>query len=185
MFFTTSNNITADLPLFDKILNHVKGPLNVGVYYLNSSAPDFDELKQKYKIGKKLPQMRFFKNNIYGDEKIKQSFEIYTKKLDEVIEEIHEGIDHEVKEVTEKILNNIVIGHAVEDKKNVIIYFYNDERISLHIKALSAMPILKEDFVFVAVYGPEAETLKGFNINQLPGVAGVIKAEGDDISSAK
>lgn len=171
--------------MFEKILKEVRGPLNVGVYYLNNSAPDFANLKQIYKLGNKFPQMKFYKNNIYGDEKLKNSYEVYHKKFDEVMDEIHDGIESEVKEVTEKILNSIIVGHAVEDKKHCIIYFYNDDRISLDIKALSAFPIIRNDYVFIAVYGPSEETLAGFQVKTLPGVAGVIKAEGDDISSAK
>lgn len=41
------------------------------------------------------------------------------------MEEVHEGIEFDVREVSEKILNNMVINSAVEKKKNVIIYFYN------------------------------------------------------------
>ena len=73
------------------------------------------------------------------------------------MEEIHEGIDHEIKEVSEKIFSNLAISHAVEDKKNVIVYFYNDEKISLHFKALSAIKFLKDDFVFMSVYDPSEE----------------------------
>ena len=161
-FFVLNNNSTSDVPLFDKILKEVKGSLNVGVYYINSSSPDYEEQNKKYKLGKKFPQLRFYKNNILGEDKNKHSFEIYLKKFAEVMDEIHDGVESEVKEVTEKILNSIIIGHAVEDKKNCIIYFYNDDRISLHIKALSSLPIMKEYFVFIAVFGPAEDTLQGF-----------------------
>jgi len=48
----------------------------------------------------------------------------------------------------------LAISSAVEDKKNVIVYFYNDERISLHYKALSAVKYLHDDYVFMSIYDP-------------------------------
>jgi len=47
--------VTSEVPLFDKILKQVLGPLQVGVFYLNESAPEFAEQKKKYKLGNKLP----------------------------------------------------------------------------------------------------------------------------------
>ena len=78
------------------------------------------------------------------------------------MEEIHEGLEHDIKEVSEKIFNNLAISAAVEEKKNVIVYMYNDERISLHFKALSAVKYLKDDFVFMSVFDPSETYIQAF-----------------------
>jgi len=54
------------------------------------------------------------------------------------------------------------VSAAVEEKKNVIVYFYNDERVSLHFKALSAVKYLKDDFVFMSVFDPSEVYLEAF-----------------------
>jgi len=41
VFFITGKNVTSDVPLFDKILKQVLGPLQVGVFFLNDSTPEF------------------------------------------------------------------------------------------------------------------------------------------------
>lgn len=83
MFFITGQNITAEVPLFDRIMKQALGPLAIGVFYVNNSAPDFAEIKKKFKLGNKFPTLRFYKNNLFGEEKNQKSFEIYLNtKLD-------------------------------------------------------------------------------------------------------
>jgi len=55
--------VTKDVPNFEKILNFANGPLNVGVFYVNQSAEDYKEVKEKFKLGGKFPTLRFYKNN--------------------------------------------------------------------------------------------------------------------------
>ena len=70
-------------------------------------------MKQKYKIGNKIPTMRFFKNVQTGEEKLSKSFEIYTTKdFDSLMEEVHENIENNVKEISEKILSNMAVTYA-------------------------------------------------------------------------
>lgn len=64
--------------------------------------------------------------------------------------------------MSEKIFNNLAVSAAVEEKKNVIVYFYNDDRVSLHFKALSGVRFLKDDFVFMSVFDPSATYLDAF-----------------------
>lgn len=130
--------------------------------------------------------MRFYRNNLFGEEKNQKSFEIFVnQKVDLIIDEIHNSIESDIKEVSEQIFNNLLVSHAVEDKKNVLVYFYDDERISLHFKALSSMQILKDDFVFMSLFDPSETVTQGFQLQKLPSVAGILKADGDDISTAK
>ena len=106
-----------------------------------------------------MPQLRFYKNNLFGEEKSQKSFEIYiNNKLESIMDEIHEGIEFDVRETSEKILMNVAQSHALEDHKNVIFYFYEEGRVSLHIKALSVLPILKDSYVFMSLTNP-SETI--------------------------
>jgi hypothetical protein len=136
------------------------GPLQVGVFFLNETAPEFADQKKKYKLGNKFPQLRFYKNNLFGDEKNQKSFEIYlSDKIDAIIDEVHEGIDHDVRETSEKIMMNVASSYALEEKKTVVFYFYETGRVSIHIKALSALNILKDEFVFMSVTQPSEEMM--------------------------
>lgn len=65
-------------------------------------------------------------------------------------------MESNVKEITEKILPSISINHAVEQRKNVLIYFYNSDQVSLHFKALSTISGLQDHFVFVSLSDPSA-----------------------------
>ena len=82
--------------------------------------------------------------------------------MDSNIDEIHEGIDHDVRETSEKIMMNVAQSYALESKKNVVFYFYQTGRVSIHIKALSAMQILKDDFVFISVTEPSQDLIDSF-----------------------
>ena len=159
VFFITGNNITAEVPIFERIFKLTNGPLQIGVFYLNESAGDYNDIKRKYKLSSKMPQLRFYKNNLFGEEKSQKSFEIYiNNKLESIMDEIHEGIEFDVRETSEKILMNVAQSHALEDHKNVIFYFYEEGRVSLHIKALSVLPILKDSYVFMSLTNP-SETI--------------------------
>jgi len=76
------------------------------------------------------------------------------KSHSEILEEIYEGLETDLRETSEQIFNNMAVSSAVEEKKNVIVYLYNTERISLHFLALTAIKYLKDDFVFMSVYEP-------------------------------
>jgi translation elongation factor EF-Tu-like GTPase len=100
---------------------------------------------------------------MFGDEKNQKSFEIYlSEKIDAIIDEVHEGIDHDVRETSEKIMMNVASSYALEEKKTVVFYFYETGRVSIHIKALSALPILKDEFVFMSVTQPSEDLMKQF-----------------------
>lgn len=83
-------------------------------------------------------------------------------KIDVILDEIHDGIDSDVRETSEKILLNVAQSHALEEKKTVVFYFYNEGRVSLHIKALSVLPILKKDFVFMSLTQPSQTMIDSF-----------------------
>jgi hypothetical protein len=168
--------VTAEVPLFDRIFKLTNGPLKVGVFYVNESSPEYSDLKKKFKIGSKLPQLRFYPNNQFGEDKNQKSFEIYLKdsKFEAILDEIHEGVEHDVRETSEKILLNVAQSYAVEEKKNVVFYFYQEGRVPLHLKALSAMQILKDDFVFMSVTGPSQDLMDTFQLQKLPALAGLL-----------
>jgi hypothetical protein len=57
----------------------------------------------------------------------------------------------------------------------VVFYFYSEGRVSLHIKALSALPILKDDFVFMSISGPSQNIIDSFQLKKLPTIAGLLR----------
>jgi cell division protein YceG involved in septum cleavage len=100
VYFTTQKNITKEFPLFDKIYRAINGPIQVFVFHLNESEQSIADLKSKYKIGNKLPTLRFYKNILTGNEKLQGSYEIFmSKSMDTIMDEIDSGLTHSVKEV--------------------------------------------------------------------------------------
>lgn len=98
---------------------------------------------------------------MFGEEKNEKSFEIFiNEKLDAIIDEVHEGIDHDVRETSEKIMMNVASSYALEEKKTVVFYIYESGRVSIHLKALSGLSILKDDFVFMSVTSPSEDMMK-------------------------
>jgi hypothetical protein len=67
-----------------------------------------------------------------------------------------------VRETSEKIMMNVASSYALEEKKTVVFYLYETGRVSIHIKALSAVPILKDEFVFMSVTSPSEDMMKQF-----------------------
>ena len=67
-----------------------------------------------------------------------------------------------MRETSEKIMMNVAQSYALESKKNVVFYFYQTGRVSIHIKALSALQILKDDFVFISVTEPSQDLMDSF-----------------------
>ncbi len=90
------------------------------------------------------------------------------------MEEIVDGFDHDVRETSEKILMNVAQSHALEEKKTVVFYFYETGRVSIHIKALSALAILKEDFVFMSCTSPSEAMRENLQLKELPTIAGIL-----------
>jgi hypothetical protein len=52
--------------------------------------------------------------------------------------------------------------HVSEEGKVGAIYFYNDDSISMQYKALSAVKVLKNKMVFLALANPSDEIMKQF-----------------------
>lgn len=57
------------------------------------------------------------------------------------MEEIYDGIEDSVKEVNDKILSNLAITAAKEEKKFVVIYYYNEDKVSLDFKAIAGIKL--------------------------------------------
>ena len=131
--------------------------MNVGFFKIDKMT---DELKTKYKLTNKLPHLRMYKNTFQGNEKNQRSFQIYMNNdVEEIIDEIHEAIISNYVDVTEQMLSNMAINKAMEEKKNVLIYYYSDPIVSIHFKAISAVAILQDDFAFLSLANPSEEMM--------------------------
>lgn len=124
----------------------------------------FLSIKLKLKLSNTFPQLRFYQNNVFDKEKIKRSFDIlHLNDLNSIMEEVHSGMDYEIRQITEKLFNSVSMNYAIEEKKNALTYFYNEgDRVSIHFKAIAAQNFLKDDFVFLSVQSPSKNVLDNF-----------------------
>ena len=77
-------------------------------------------------MGRSFPLLRFYKNNLFGEDKLQKSVNIpLTKDWKEILDEVHENMAHEVTEVSEKILNTVIFNNALDHRKHSLVYFYN------------------------------------------------------------
>ena len=79
----------------------------------------------------------------------------------------------------------MAVNYATEEKKNVLIYYYNEEKVSIHYKAISTMSILKDKFAFLSISAPSEEILKGHNFQSLPALGGVLASTSDEATDIK
>ena len=72
---------------------------------------------------------------------------------------------------------SISTNYAIEEKKNVLIYFYKDGQVSIHFKALSTSFLLQDDFAFVSLSDPSESLAQGLGISTYPSLGGILKSE--------
>ena len=99
------------------------------------------------------------------------------------MEQIHENFVHEVREINERYASNQAVNNAVELRKHTLLYFFDDEQISLQYKAVSALEWLQDDFVFLSIRNPSKTLLKDYFIGSLPAIRGALAPlhEGEDV----
>jgi hypothetical protein len=79
-----------------------------------------------------------------------------------------------VSSINEKYLSTNAVNNAIDLRKNSLIFFFDDDRVDLHFKAVSALEWLQDDFVFYSVAKPTEATLKEYYITKLPAVRGAM-----------
>ena len=62
---------------------------------------------------------------------------------EDLLQELHDGMESNIKEVNENILNTMAIAGAQEGKY-AIIYYYDDEQTNLDYKTISTMSIFSD-----------------------------------------
>ena len=82
----------------------------------------------------------------------------------DIIQQLHENFIHDVREMNERYVSSHAVNNAVELRKHTLIYFFEDEHISLHFKAISALEWLQDDFVFVSVSKPSQRLMDDYFI---------------------
>ena len=85
-------------------------------------------------------------------------------------------MQHNVVEMNERYVTTQAVNNAVEHKKHTLIYFFNDEHVSLHFKAISSLEWLQDDFLFVSVRNPSESLMRDYFIKQLPSIRGALGA---------
>ena len=61
LVFFTKGNISKEIKYFDKLVNELNGALTIGVFNI-SSDDDVKDVKARYKLSNKFPQIRFYPN---------------------------------------------------------------------------------------------------------------------------
>jgi hypothetical protein len=82
----------------------------------------------------------------------------------DIIQQLHENFIHDVREMNERYVSSHAVNNAVELRKHTLIYFFDDQHISLHFKAISALEWLQDDFFFVSVSKPSQRLMDDYFI---------------------
>lgn len=82
-------------------------------------------------------------------------------------------------------MQNVAINTAVEQRKHVVIYFYDRDDVSVHFKVLSSNPLLQDNFAFYSLYQPSEDLMASYNLKELPTVGGILAAETENDASLK
>lgn len=116
---------------FKTLASQWKGGIKFAAYHLDlkKGADHQSQIRMKYKLSEKakLPTLKYYPNRKTNNDKMQKSFEIYIKKhtsVDEIKEEINDSFDHDVREISEKLLQTLMAQHVMEEEKTVAIYFY-------------------------------------------------------------
>ena len=85
--------------------------------------------------------------------------------------------------MNERYVSSQGVNNAVELRKHTLFYFYNDDLISLHFKAISALEWLQDDFKFIAVKNPSQNLMNDYFIKSLPAIRGALAPmkEGEEV----
>jgi len=77
-----------------------------------------------------------------------------------MIEEMKGGIEHNVKDIADKMMGNLAKQATDVDNKVFVMYCYSDDKgIDYTLKAVPTDPLLKDEFMFVAIQNPTEQTL--------------------------
>lgn len=106
--------------------------------------------------------MRFFVNDLTGDQKMESMinipFDKANKNLKDVYDEISAVIKNEIQDVSPSMLNNFILNASKQLQKNIVYYMFNDEDgVSINYKALSRFELFKDDTVFISLFNPPLE----------------------------
>jgi len=87
--------------------------------------------------------------------------------------------------MNERYVTTQAVNNAVEHKKHTLIYFFNNEHVSLHFKAISGLEWLQDDFFFVSVHNPSENLMKDYFIKSLPSIRGALAplSSGEEVES--
>lgn len=94
------------------------------------------------------------------------------------MDEIAVSMEHNAREVSPHLFNQILIQHAKEEQKHVVYYMYSDDTgPTVTFKALSMHPIFQEDCVFITLKDPPTHLFEGLKKEYLPSIGVVEKLD--------
>ena len=161
--------------------------INLAMYAVDDVQASSSDLKKEFK-STKLPLFRYYNNQKTGEDKRASSFNIVLPSeafnaefegpmgsaiKEAILREVHDTYITDVKEVSEKVYNQLA-GPAAREGKVVVNYIYDgeDERgVDFTYKAVTTDPILDGEYVFFATDSP-SEYMIGENT--LPALIGML-----------
>jgi hypothetical protein len=168
---------------FNKLARALKGSVKVGVFRLTGE--DAAESRKKFRLSEgSKPELKFFPNSEAGEQKLNQAFGILfnkeSKHVDSVLEEVSEGMQHTITEISPAIFNSMIVNYAQQQQKNIVYFMYAEgQAVSIAFKALSTHPLFKEDSVFLSLFNPPLQMFPGLKQEMMPSIGIVHKIAPD------
>lgn len=61
----------------------------------------------------------------------------------------------------------------------MVVYYYNEDRISLDFKAVAGITLFKDRILFLAYHNPSEELMENAKMTKLPAVGGLLPVENE------
>ena len=195
VYFTTlkaGDDYSKEYWLFNRLLRFLKGIVNIVIYPVDTSASDYEQLMDKYKLGKVAagkPKVRFYPNKFTGDMKIRKSYKVFIENkandLKKVIKQINDGYEADITISHSRDGLPALISNFVRQGKDVVFVLYGKkQQIELNFKSLTNHELLKDTTAFVGVRDPDLSKMSGVSPANMPYI-GVVKASIQDNNSVR
>jgi hypothetical protein len=160
--------------VFEDVAKTIHGPTNV-VFFNCTDEESENVAKEKFGV-KKFPRVIVFSTN--SEKKPENSLEISSVVDSEDIINIvtNTEIKDNIREVSDSSISSIFLNNAIQLRKVTLIYLYRDEEdeVPLSFKSISANPLFKDKFDFIALKDPSPQTVQQFQVPKLPTIIGGI-----------
>lgn len=109
VYFTTlaaDKQVKDEYKYFNRMSRFLFGAVKVAVFRVNKEAEDFKDIKKRFKLSKlddNTPELRFFKNDLTGDDKqgsmVNIAFDKENKNLRDIYDDISAAYTSEIQDI--------------------------------------------------------------------------------------